>query len=463
VPVPREDLSFWVDTPDERPCPPLQGEARAAVAVVGGGFAGLSAAYHLSRERPDLDMVLLEGAIVGSGASGRNTGMLGPRVGGMLKDLCRKFGEPEGRRLYQYSLDAVALVKKLVHDEGLACELEDTAQVKAAVTDRQATALGAEAALLEKLGLAAAWYDERKMAEIAPVPYRAGLCYPVSGLLNPVRLCRELKRVLLARGVRVHEHTPVSGLAPGPPPRLTFPGGTLAAAQVVVATNAYTPQIGLLRGQLVPIQTHIIQTERLTPAQLGRLNWPGRTPFFEASNLFNYYRLTRDDRIVFGGGRPLYQAAAGDRHSGATDVADPRVWEAQKQVFKQRFPALADVAIPRQWSGSVAMTLDHLPVTGELAEAPGVFFAGGWNGHGVALATASGATVADLLLRRPSARTEFPWVRGRAGRIPGDPLRALGLSAYLTGLGLADRLERLGEKLRGGGARTRPSAGSDSR
>jgi gamma-glutamylputrescine oxidase len=419
---------------------------------VGGGFAGLSAAYHLVRERPGLDVVLLEAGAVGCGASGRNTGMLGPRVGGMLGDLVRKFGESEGRRLYQFSLDAVSQVKEMIRGEGLACDLEDTPQVKAAVTRRQADTLRAEARLLEKLGFAAALYDERKMAEIAPVSYRAGLCYPQSGLLNPLRLCRELKRVLLARGVRVHERTPVSGLAPGAKPRLNVPGGTVTASQVVLATDAYTPQLGLLKGQLIPIQTHIIQTEPLSAAQLGRLNWPGRTPFFEASNLFNYYRLTAEDRIVFGGGRPLYQSAAGDRQTGATDVADPQVWADQKEVFRQRFPALGDVGVARQWAGTVGMTLDNLPLIGELAEAPGVYFAGGWNGHGVALATSSGATIADLVARRRSPRTEFPWIRGRAPRIPGDPVRAFGLFAYLTGLGLADRFDRWRERLRGGGA-----------
>lgn len=447
VPIQREDLSFWVDTPDERPCPPLLGDARAEVVVVGGGFAGLSAAFHLIQERPGLDVVLLEGHSVGSGASGRNTGMLGPRVGGMLSDLCRRFGAAEGQRLYQASLDAVLQVKALIRAETLACDLEDTPQVKVALTQRQAATLQAEARLLEKLGFATSLYDEKRMAEIAPVPYRAGLCYPVSGLLNPVRLCRELKRVLLARGVRVHEQTRVSGFNPGDGLTLTFPGGSLRAAQVVLATDAYTPQLGLLKGQLIPIQTHVIQTERLTPAQLGRLNWPGRTPLFEASHLFNYYRLTPDDRIVFGGGRPLYQAAAKDRQSGATDVADPRVWQAQGQVFRQRFPALPEVAIAKQWAGTVGMTLDHLPLIGELSEAPGIFFAGGWNGHGVALATASGATIADLVMRRRSARTNFPWVRGRAPKIPPDPMRALGLSAYLTGLRLADRFQMLGDKL----------------
>jgi gamma-glutamylputrescine oxidase len=455
IAIERDDLSFWVETPDELPCAPLRGEARAEIAIVGGGLAGLSATYHLIQERPELDIVLLEANRVGSGASGRNTGMLGPRVGRSLVDLCRRYGETDARRLYQATIDAVSQVKALIYAEKIACDLEETPQVKAAVTSQQVDALQAEGRMLEKLGFAGSWYDEDQMAAISPVRYRAGLCYPDSALLNPVRLCRELKRIVLRRGVRVHEQTRVSGFTRGNPLTLALPGGTLTAAQVLLATDAYTPQLGLLKGQLIPLQTHVIQTERLSVEQLGRLNWPGRTPFFEASHIFNYYRLTPDNRILFGGGRPLYQAATKDRHSGATDLADPRVWEDQAKVFAKRFPALADVAIVKRWAGTVGMTLDHLPVVGELAEAPGILFAGGWNGHGVALATASGATMADFVMRRRSARMDFPWVRGRAPKVPPDPLRALGLSAYLTGLGLADRLQLLRESLNRRRARTR--------
>jgi gamma-glutamylputrescine oxidase len=270
----------------------------------------------------------------------------------------------------------------------------------------------------------------------------------LSGLLNPVLLCRELKRVVIAGGVRVHERTEVRRLTPGSPVTLTIGEGTVTARQVVLATNAYTSQLGLLQGQIIPIHTHVIQTERLSAAQLARLNWPGRNPVFEAGNIFNYFRLTPDNRILFGGGRPLYKAAPGDPHSGATDVADPRVWEAQAAVFSKRFPALADVSIARRWSGALAMTLDHLPIVGELTGAPGVFFAGGWNGHGVAMATASGAIVADLVMGCRTARVDVPWVRGCAPRVPRDPMRAMGLSAYLTALGAMDRLDAVRERMR---------------
>ena len=456
IPISRDDFSFWAAGPDAQPGAPLDGDARADIVVVGGGFAGLSAAYHLVRARPDLDIVVLESNRVGSGASGRNTGMLGPRVGGTIVDLCRRYGRDEARRLYQASIDAVRQVKALVAEEGIACELEETRQVKGAITRGHAAALKTEAQLLEALGFAAPLYDEGAMARISPVPYRAGLCYPESALLNPLRLCRELKRIVLERGVRVYERTVVERVVPGQPATIVHRSGTVKAGLTVLATNAYTAQLGFMRGRVIPIQTHVMQTAPLSPAQLGRLNWTGRTPFFETGRLFNYFRLTADDRIVFGGGRPVYAAADNDRRNGATDVADPSVWQAQARVFATRFPALRDVSIGHTWAGTVAMTLDHAPVVGQVTHSPGVFFAGGWNGHGVAMATASGATIADCVLGRRSARTTFPWVRGDAPRLAiDDPVRAFGLSVYLASLGLRDRLDRLADRIRSGSDRPR--------
>lgn len=448
IAISRNDLSFWADTPDPLPCAPLDGDRRCDLAIVGGGFTGLSAAYHLMRARPDLDIVLVESANVGSGASGRNTGMLGPRVGGSILDLCRRYGEVEARRLYQTSVDAVEHVASLIASENIACALEPIPQVKAAVTQRHVAQLASEARMLERLGFDAPWHDEDDMSRIAPVPYQAGLRYPHSALLNPVLLCRELKRVVMAGGVRVYEQTPLRALTPGRPVTMMLGAGTLTARQLVLATNAYTTQLGLLQGQIIPIQTHVIQTEPLRDTQLARLTWPGRNPLFEAGNIFNYYRLTPDHRILFGGGRPLYQAAPGNSRSGATDIADPAVWTAQVNVFRKRFPTLYDVEIANRWSGALAMTLDHLPIVGELAEAPGVFFAGGWNGHGVAMATASGAIIADLVLGSRSARVNVPWVRGRAPQVPPDPVRAVGLSAYLTALEALDRLDAARDRLR---------------
>jgi gamma-glutamylputrescine oxidase len=447
VPVARQDLSFWVDTPDPLSCEPLEGEARADVAIIGGGFSGLSAAYHLIRERPDLEVILLEAQVVGCGASGRNTGILRPGVGGTILDLCRRFGPDGAGPLYRASCLAVEYVRDLIHSERIDCDLEDVPHLKMALTSRQAALLRLEAVTLARLGFEADYHDAARMAALAPIPSRGGLSYPRSGQLNPALLARGLKRRIVERGVRVHENTPVTSLTSGPEIRLTTPRGTLAAKQVVLASNAHTPQLQVLSGQIIPIQTHVSLTEPLTEAELSGLAWEGRMSLSDKRHIFNYYRLTRENRIMFGGGRPVYRPATGDAMAGATDIAEPRVWYAQRREFARTFPRLARLKITKQWSGTIGMTLDRFPIIAQLSDSPGLYFVGGWSGHGVGLATASGAIVADLLSGRPSWPSSLAWNRDRAPRLPSDPLRAVGLSVYLTGLKWGDRLEALLDRL----------------
>jgi glycine/D-amino acid oxidase-like deaminating enzyme len=241
--------------------------------------------------------------------------------------------------------------------------------------------------------------------------------------------------------VRVFEHSPVSSIIPGDSIRLETKRGSVLAKQVLLATDVYATKLGLLRGQIIPIQTHVSLSEPLTDGQLNRLTWDRRRSFSDKRHIFNYYRLTRDNRIMLGGGRPIYRAADGDRSAGALDIADPAVWRQQKRDFACAFPALSDIRIEQQWSGTIGMTLDELPIIGELSEIPGVYFVGGWSGHGVHLATASGLLVADLLAARCTSGERLAWNRNRAPCIPGDPLRGAALSMYLSGLALTDRLE----------------------
>ena len=260
---------------------------------------------------------------MGAGASGRNTGILRPGVGGTILDLCRRFGPDGARRLYRASSLAVEHVRDIIRSERIACDLEDVPHLKMALTVKQAAHLREEAETLARLGFGADYHDEARMAALAPIPSRGGLSYPGSGQLNPALLARGLKRLVVGRGVRVHENTPVSSITPGDEIRLTTPRGSLVARQVVLATNAHTPQLGVLCGQIIPIQTHVSLTEPLSEAELSGLAWEGRMSLSDKRHIFNYYRLTGDNRIMFGGGRPVYRPAKGDARAGATDIAEP--------------------------------------------------------------------------------------------------------------------------------------------
>ncbi len=254
------------------------------------------------------------------------------------------------------------------------------------------------------------------------------------------------------------ENSPVRAIKPGPMIRLETPGGTVVAKQVVLATDVYATKLGLLRGQIIPIQTHVSVSEPLSADERRRLTWDGRRSFSDKRHIFNYYRLTQDNRLMFGGGRPIYRTDKRDRAAGAVDIADPSVWRQQQRDIALAFPQLPELRIEKQWAGTIGMTLDELPMFGELAEMPGVYFVGGWSGHGVHLAAASGALVADLLGGRVTKESQLAWHRSGAPRIPGDPLRAAALSMYLGGLQLVDRLEAALDRVRYGRYRAAVSA-----
>lgn len=406
---------------------------RAQVAIVGGGFAGLSAAYHLVRERPSLDVVLLEAGEVGCEASGRNTGMLGPGAVAPITTLVRRLGAAGAARVFGATLEAVQRALDLIDEAGLACDLERNGQLVVARSERQATALREQARVFSEFGFDVESLGQEALQEKLASPlYLGGLRYPLAANLDPLELCRELARVCRERGVRILEKTRVQSVLPGTPARLRLEGCELAADRIVLATNAFTPRLGFLRDRVVPLHTHVVRTEPLGP-RLRELGWAGREGVIEARNFFSYYRLTADNALLLGGGAPLY--TGGER---ATDRA--RFAELEREIATI-FPALEGVAIERSWSGVMGFTLDRMPVVGDLALAPGVLHAGAWCGHGVALALASGETIADLVAARRTRRTELPWIRGSAPWLPPDPLRGIGIHAYLAGLGLADRLD----------------------
>jgi gamma-glutamylputrescine oxidase len=416
---------------------------RADIVVVGGGFAGLSAAYHLAAR--GRSVLLLERDVLGGEASGRNTGMLGPGIGGPITALVGRHGSAEATRVFQATLDAVEHVLALVRAESLDCDLEQRGQLLVARTDRQAAALRSQAETFERLGFRVPWLDEDALApRLGTNLYRGALLYPSAANLDPRKLVRELARAAQSRGARILERVPVRAVRPGRPARVELDGRTIDADLVVLATNAFTAGLGFLRGRVVPLHTHVISTVPLDPATVRALGWPGREGVVDARRFFNYFRLTADDRLLFGGGAPAYRAARGDLRAGATRFTDPRQWERLERELALVFPSLAGAAIEDRWAGVMGFTLDRLPVVGELAQAPGVLHAGGWCGHGVAFSIASGAVIADLAGGRESVWARLPWMRGTAPWLVPDPLRAAGLRAYLGALGLADRIAELG-------------------
>lgn len=420
---------------------------RADVAVVGGGLTGLSAAHHLLARRPGLRLVVLEAERIGEGASGRTTGILGPGVGQNFASLLRRVGPERASALYRATLRAVEYVRTLVGREGIDCDLEMTGQLIVARSRGGRARLDALSELLRKFELPCERLDDGALAErIRLEPARANghagrgpaaLRLPVAGIVHPVRLLAGLAERVTARGGTVFEGARVSGITPGAPTRLELNGGgEVLADEVVIATAGYTPGLGLLQGRVLPVHLQVLSTEPISESQLSLIGWTGREAVLDDRRLFNYFRLTRDNRLVFGGGTPRYH------WRGRTDEDKSEAGAALERLVEEMgrtFPAGMGLRVARGWTGVIAYVLDALPSIHYSRGRGSVLHAVGWCGHGVALSVAAGDWIASLMCGDDVDET-LPWFRESPPLIPFEPVRWAGFRAGVKMMSLLDHV-----------------------
>lgn len=438
--------SVWSESPApaHESLPP--GTTCADVAIVGGGLTGLSAAYHLLQSRPGARIVVLEADRLGAGASGRTTGMLGPGVGQSFASLVRRLGLTQAKALYRATLQAVEYVRDLVAAEGIECELEMTGQIVVARSQGGRARLRAQAALFDACVLPYEPLDDEALARrirLAPRPAGepergpAALRLPVAGLLHPMKLVSGLAERVTSRGGRIFEGARVLGVSGGRPVRLEVEGGAMVVADdVVAATAGYTPEIGLLRGRILPVHLQVLVTEPLTAKAREAIGWNGREGMLDARRVFNYFRLTAGDRIVFGGGAPRY------RWGGRTDGGDGSASTALERLrteMQQTFPKDAEIAFAGGWTGVIGYVADALPAIQRSRRNSSVLHVVGWCGHGVALSVASGPWVSALICDG-AAKEDLPWFRNDPPLIPSELARWVGFQSSVKMMSWMDRI-----------------------
>ena len=442
---PYEQVTPWLEEPTDL-CPSLHSELRADVAVIGGGYTGLSAALHLRRQ--GVDVVLLEQGFAGSGASGRNAGHLTPTIGKDLPTLVRVFGAEYAGRLVRFADEAVEYTEDLIEIEAIDCDYRPSGNVVAAVhpTHEKRLRLGAEVA--RKLGSDVEFLDTWAMRDRQlPAAFHCGVLEERGGVLDPGKYVLALRRAALDAGVRLYERTRVQELSDGKPLRLRCPSGRVTTDMAIIATNAYPPPAGELRRLVAPLRVSLLETQPLRSEQLRALGWPGREGIYTSHEVLESYRLTERQTLV-GGSKVVRYAWGGRLAKGY----DRQAFRSIESAYRDRFRELGDHPVARFWGGWVGFAPDLLPLVGATGQNRNIHFGIGFAGHGVAQATLMGAMLAERMFGQ--AHEWEVALHRRHLRWPPEPLRWLAYKAITGALAVVDsRTDRR--------ARSNPLPGSE--
>ena len=399
--------SYWLDTaPKQHPeRSTTTVEGHTDVAVIGGGLTGVVAALHLARRGAKVH--LFEQHTVGFGASGRNGGMATTGMSIGIRHAVDKLGFDTAVRLYGAYTEAIDLVEKLVTEEQIDCDFARTGKLNLATKPAHYQGFEKTHELLNtRLGLETQLVPKAELRrEIGSEAFHGGMVEPLSAGLHVGKYIRGLGQAAERAGVTIHEEAPVQRLTRiGSGHELGTPRGRMRADQVLLATGAYTQRpFYWHQVRIAPVGSFIIATEPLDTSVCDDL-LPTRRMASDSKNLLNYFRITPDNRLLFGGRA---------RFAGSNQQSDLKSGKILRDAMVHIFPQLSDAGIDYCWGGQVDMTLDRMVKAGQH---DGVYYSMGYAGHGVQMATCMGRQMAEYMSGVPEANI---WRDFTFRRIPG--------------------------------------------
>jgi glycine/D-amino acid oxidase-like deaminating enzyme len=429
---------YWLDRAD-RPAAAdvLSGSLRADLVVVGAGFTGLWTAVLAKERDPSRSVTVVEGGRVAWAASGRNGGFCSASLTHGLSNGVSRFPDEIGT-LLRLGDQNLAEIEAAIDRHGIDCGWENHGNLVVATRGWQVAELARLADLSTRHGLAATLLDESAVRAALDSPtYRAGLLLrDDGGLVDPARLAWGLAAAARSLGVRFFEHSPVSGVFDeGARVVVSTRGGTVSGRAVVLATNAFRPLLRRHRLSVVPVYNYALMTDPLTDEQLGRIGWAGRQGVSDAGAELFYYRLSQDNRILWGG--PHTDYFYGGRIATRFEQR-PDLFRQLAREFFTTFPQLEDVTFSHAWGGVIdissrAVNFWDVAMGGKLASSLG------FSGLGVGSSRFAGEVLLDLLDGTPTERTELRLVRERPVRFPPEPVRSVGVALTKRAIRSVDR------------------------
>ena len=432
--------SFWLDTLYE-PGPAIRGEHDADVAIIGGGFTGIAAAYFIKQRFPKKRVIVLESEYVGFGSTGRNSGGVSGIMAHNYLNLKKKFGIEKGAQLSRFIAQGVPIVEELIEKYSIDCDYVRTGRMVFAETERQVKLLEEEKKAADVFGANVDWLGrEEARSRFGARNVLAAVRHPHEGTGNPAKFVRGMKRVVESLGVEVYEYSRCTHVETGQTMVLYTPLGQVRAQNIVVATNAYSNPLGLLRYKVLPFYMYQIVTEPLTKAQWDELHMPGRDNTFLAKNLYWAVRPTLDNRVLFGECKVLYFYDAERDYSYC-----PSEYMRYYNLLIEKFPFLQGIKITHEWGGRLGITLDFLPKIGLTGKHENIYYALGYNGSGWAPSQVLGKMLAALMAGEKSELTENVLINKPALGVPSALIMYLGVKGLLALYKTYDRMLEVGK------------------
>jgi glycine/D-amino acid oxidase-like deaminating enzyme len=435
---PIERACFWLARRPPRPWRSLAGPETADIVIVGAGLTGLWTALFLHQLDPALGIAVVEQGLAAHGASGRNAGMLSETVDHGHGLAIQHFGPAEARRLAALGERNVAELTAFLHQRGIHCDYEPTGRLMVALTPAQLDEARRTVETARGLGLDSFRLLDREAAnaEIHSPLYLGAVGVDGGGILDPVKLVDGLRLEAERAGVRLWERSPVSSVErQGAGVVVRTAGGSVAARRAVLATSAYTHHLlPRVTRRFIPLYDYILVSEPLTPSQHEAIGWRHRQGVTDGRAFFNYYRLTDDDRILWGTSEAAYYP--GNRVEPSCDHS-PRHYAALRDSFRRHFPALEGLAFPYAWGGPICSTTRMTPYFGR-ALGGRVCYGLGYTGHGLGTTRLAGRILAHRALDRPGDLLDLSLVRKKPFPYPPEPLRSWAVARVTESLRRVD-------------------------
>jgi glycine/D-amino acid oxidase-like deaminating enzyme len=426
--TPIEQACYWLAKRPQLSFTPLQDHREVDVVIVGAGLTGLWSALFVKELQPHLTIAVIEQGCAAYGASGRNAGMLAETIDHSHELAVDHFGEDEARLLAQLGRDNIEALTSFLQENEIDCDYEASGRLNVALSDDQCSAFAADKEVAERLGI----FDyqllnkEQTRDELNSSLYQGGLFVPSGGVLNPVKLVDGLRRTAISKGIDVFEYSKVESLKDlRSHVRVSTSEGAITAKKVIVGASAYTHLLlPRTSWRFIPLYDYIIVSEPLTREQLDSIGWKNRQGVSDGRNFFLYYRLTADNRILWGTSEAVYyrknQVGPQFDHSASH-------YESLKKSFAEHFPQLSGVRFEYSWGGAICATTRMTPYFGD-ALGKKLWYSLGFTGHGLGSTRLAGKILAHLSLSQPSELLSLQLTRKKPFPYPPEPIRSIAVS-----------------------------------